>query len=224
MDKVTQELLRKPFEPRLISQFPPNAGQKAGLDYVNHAVVTDRLLSVDPEWTWEPLTEGVPQLDEFGGIWIKLTVAGVTRIGYGDRGMMKGADGVKNAISDAIKNAAMRFGIALDLWSKEEIRLAKTPGSAPEILSVDDLALIDKLVDHRSKHMPFDAVAFSNWIIQTFGCSSYDQAPRSAMPRIIAMLCKTPKNHQWPEGEEPENIELPDNLKAIFNQFTTKGE
>jgi hypothetical protein len=26
----------------------------AHLDYVGHAATTDRLLSVDPDWTWEP--------------------------------------------------------------------------------------------------------------------------------------------------------------------------
>src|SRR6478736_2056448 len=50
------------------------------LDYVGHAALTDRLLDVDPEWTWEPLAfdqKGFPLLDENGGMWIKLTVCGV---------------------------------------------------------------------------------------------------------------------------------------------------
>ena len=44
--------LRKPFPPEAIDQIP-----KAGtvLDYVGHAYITERLLDVDPEWTWEPL-------------------------------------------------------------------------------------------------------------------------------------------------------------------------
>lgn len=28
------------------------------LDFVGHAAVTDRLLSVDPGWTWEPMALG----------------------------------------------------------------------------------------------------------------------------------------------------------------------
>ena len=90
----------------------------AHLDYVGHAAVTDRLLSVDPSWTWEPLAltpEGLPMLDRAGNLWIKLTVNGVTRLGVGD-GMS-----TKELIGDAIRNAAMRFGVALDLWSKEEL-------------------------------------------------------------------------------------------------------
>lgn len=89
------------------------------LDYVGHAEVTDRLLSVDREWVWEPMAfgqNGLPAVDGNGGLWIRLTVAGVTRIGYGHADGKTGADAVKEAIGDAIRNAAMRFGVALDLW------------------------------------------------------------------------------------------------------------
>ena len=92
------------------------------IDYVGHAHVTERLLDVDPGWTWEPIsfqTNGVPGLDDNGGLWIKLTVNGVTRLGYGDAPGKNGGLAVKEAIGDAIRNAAMRFGVALDLWKKE---------------------------------------------------------------------------------------------------------
>lgn len=88
------------------------------LDYVGHAATTDRLLKVDPEWTWEPFAvdaNGLPALDPSGNLWIRLTVAGVTRIGVGDGSSMK------ERIGDAIRNAAMRFGVALDLWAKEDL-------------------------------------------------------------------------------------------------------
>jgi hypothetical protein len=89
------------------------------LDYVGHAEATDRLLQVDPMWSWEPLAfdaNGLPLLDGNGGLWIRLTVAGVTRLGYGHADGKKGPDAVKETIGDAIRNAAMRFGVALDLW------------------------------------------------------------------------------------------------------------
>lgn len=89
------------------------------LDYVGHAEITDRLLQVDSSWQWEPVaftSDGVPYLDVFGGLWIRLTVAGVTRLGYGHADGKKGADAIKEAIGDALRNAAMRFGVGLDLW------------------------------------------------------------------------------------------------------------
>ncbi len=97
------------------------------IDYVGHADVTERLLTVDPYWQWEPFAldeTGLPALDtdELGhpvGMWIKLTVLGVTRPGYGSCPSNQ-SDAVKVLIGDAIRNAAMRFGVALDLWSKTE--------------------------------------------------------------------------------------------------------
>lgn len=93
------------------------------LDYVGHAHVTERLLKVDPDWSWEPMAtdaNGLPQLDGSGGLWIRLTVNGVTRPGYGDADGKRGGNAVKEAIGDAIRNAAMRFGVALDLWKKDK--------------------------------------------------------------------------------------------------------
>jgi hypothetical protein len=119
--------LREPFPPEKIGKLPRGG---VVLDFVGHAATTDRLLQVDPEWTWTPVAHderGLPRLDEHGGLWINLTVCGVTRLGYGDAGTKTGPNAVKEAIGDAIRNAAMRFGVALDLWAKED--LSKTPRS-----------------------------------------------------------------------------------------------
>lgn len=113
--------LRVPFPANQIS-YLPKGGVK--LAYVGHAALTDRLLDVDPAWTWEPMAlddRGLPALDEVGGLWIKLTVCGVTRLGYGDAGQKKGGDAMKERIGDALRNAAMRFGAALDLWHKGDL-------------------------------------------------------------------------------------------------------
>lgn len=114
MNAEQAKKLRAPFPPAQIGKLP-----KAGilLDYVGHASVTDRLLQVDPAWTWEPLAcgpNGEPLVVN-GGLWIKLTVCGVTRPGWGD------GKNVKEMIGDAIRNAAMRFGVALDLWAREDL-------------------------------------------------------------------------------------------------------
>lgn len=98
--------------------------QVVHLDYVGHAALTDRLLACDPEWNWEPIAateSGAPALDENGGMWIKLTVCGVTRLGYGHSDGKRGGDAVKETIGDALRNAAMRFGAALDLWHKGQL-------------------------------------------------------------------------------------------------------
>lgn len=94
------------------------------LDYVGHAALTKRLLDVDPLWNWEPVAtneDGTPKFDKDGGMWGRLTVCGVTRLGYGDANKKQGPDATKEVIGDFLRNAAMRFGAALDLWSKEDL-------------------------------------------------------------------------------------------------------
>lgn len=96
------------------------------LDYVGHAEITDRLLTVDPEWTWEPVAfdeRGLPVVNKQGNewtMWIRLTVCGVSRLGVGSVAA-NAFDAEKQLIGDALRNAAMRFGVALDLWAKEEL-------------------------------------------------------------------------------------------------------
>lgn len=132
------QCLREPFEAHHISKLPKPKSKDAQkgwcdecksyhglpavhLDYVGHAATTDRLLDADPSWSWEPMSygaDGLPALDKSGGLWIKLTVAGVTRPGYGSAEGKTGGNAVKELIGDAIRNAAMRFGVALELWHK----------------------------------------------------------------------------------------------------------
>lgn len=113
--------MMEPFAPNEINQIP-KGGMK--LDYVGHAALTKRLLETDLNWTWEPFAvdaDGLPKLDERGGLWIRLTVCGITRIGYGDSGNSRGTQAIKEAIGDALRNAGMRFGAALDLWHKGDL-------------------------------------------------------------------------------------------------------
>jgi hypothetical protein len=157
------ELLRRPFPDHQVSKLPKEtkaqaderkADQDKGkwparcavcgglhharavhLDYVGHAALTDRLLDVDPHWTWEPvaLRDGLPAFDAVGGLWIKLTVCGVTRLGYGAADGKKGGDAVKEIIGDALRNAAMRFGAALDLWHKGDLHVEEEAAPAPSL-------------------------------------------------------------------------------------------
>lgn len=120
--------LREPFPPEVIGKLP-----KAGvqLDYVGHAAVTDRLLKIDPTWSWQPVAlapDGGPLVRQNGKeleLWIRLTVCGVTRLGVGSCSA-NAFESAKQLVSDALRNAAMRFGVALDLWSKEDLQHAET--------------------------------------------------------------------------------------------------
>lgn len=172
--------LREPFAPHHISKLPkPTKAQteavktdfKKGvrcqlcgswhhpnvihLDYVGHAALTDRLLDTDPQWSWEPVAfrDGLPAFDQTGGLWIKLTICGVTRLGYGHAAAKPGVDPgarEKEVIGDALRNAAMRFGAALDLWHKGDLHAdeAAEEKAEPAVECVDpekELMLEDKM-------------------------------------------------------------------------------
>lgn len=135
VDLKALQKLREPFPPAQIGKLP-----KGGifLDFVGHGWLTQRFLDADPLWDWEPFaldTNGLPLLDEHGGLWLRLTIAGKSRIGYGDAGGKKGPNAIKEAIGDGLRNAGMRFGAALDLWCKGD---PDAPAPPPPRTDLDD--------------------------------------------------------------------------------------
>lgn len=152
--------LREPFPPEQIGKLPKGGTM---LDYVGHAALTARFLDVDPGWSWEPVghdPQGLPAFDANGGLWIKLTVAGMTRYGYGDAGGKNGPNAVKEAIGDALRNAGMRFGCALDLWSKEDL----TPPPPPDPVVAAKNALAAAV-----KNAGIDLPVFMDWALSDAG-------------------------------------------------------
>ena len=145
MKQEQQDALRAPFSKEQIQKLPTGGLQ---LDYVSHAWVTDRLLQVDPMWTWKPLAfteSGLPAFDANGGLWIELTICGVTRYGYGEPQGRDKFDMTKGAIGNAIRNAAMRFGVALDLWAKEAPGETKPVPKATKELSTATQKMIERI-------------------------------------------------------------------------------
>jgi hypothetical protein len=145
MKQEQQDALRAPFPKEQIQKLPTGGLQ---LDYVSHAWVTDRLLQVDPTWNWEPVgfdESGLPKFDENGGLWIKLTVCGVTRYGYGEPQGRDKFDMKKGAIGNAIRVAALRFGVALDLWAKEAPAETKPAPKATKELSTATQKMIERI-------------------------------------------------------------------------------
>jgi hypothetical protein len=109
-------------DPKIVGKLPKGGMQ---LDFVGHADVTKMLIEIDPEWTWEPTAfdaNGLPAYRVENGMahmagW--LTILGVRRLGVGSV-MHNKPDLLKELISDFIRNAAMRFGVCLALWTKQE--------------------------------------------------------------------------------------------------------
>jgi hypothetical protein len=181
-------LLREPFPPHQIS-YLPKGGIK--LAYVGHAALTDRLLDADPTWQWEPLAmspDGLPMLDPLGGMWIKLTVCGVTRLGYGHAGNKEGGDAIKEVIGDALRNAAMRFGAALDLWHKGELH---KDDDAQHASTSDPLGMFPAPVQAKIRKTAIATIAAFN---EGSEWGAYEEASSLW--------------NQYPEGDERNQIKL----------------
>ena len=109
-------------DPKIVGKLPKGNVQ---LDFVGHADVTKFLLETDVAWTMEPVafdSDGLPAYRVENGMahmacW--MTVLGVRRLGVGSV-MHNKPDLLKELMSDAIRNCAMRFGFCLSLWTKQE--------------------------------------------------------------------------------------------------------
>jgi len=109
-------------DPKIVSKLPKGG---VSLDFVGHADITRILLEIDPTWNIEPAAfdeAGLPARVKIGnmiqaGFW--MTLLGHTRYCVGSVEDRK-SDVGKELVSDAIRNGAMRFGVALSLWTKAE--------------------------------------------------------------------------------------------------------
>lgn len=97
------------------------------LDYMGHADVTEALIREDPAWNWRPAainpaTGGPAYGKNAKGLivmWGHLTLHGVERMCVGTCEPDK-FEIEKELIGDMLRNGAMRFGIAVRLWSKAD--------------------------------------------------------------------------------------------------------
>lgn len=108
-------------DPNIVGTLPKGGRQ---LSFVGHADITRILIEIDPLWYWEPMAEdgGVPAIkfaNGFAHMAGTLYIHGIGRVGVGS--VQEGKqDLYKELVSDFLRNAAMRFGIALKLWSNQE--------------------------------------------------------------------------------------------------------
>ena len=116
-------------DPKIVGKLPKGGAQ---LDFVGHADITRLLLEIDPTWRWVPIEwkDGRPAIHVENGMatmWGELTLLGQARLGVGSVRADK-VDLDKELVGDFLRNAAMRFGICLSLWTKQEWEdLGETP-------------------------------------------------------------------------------------------------
>jgi hypothetical protein len=108
-------------DPKIVGKLPKGGTQ---LDFVGHADITRILIEIDPHWRLVPIAwdNGRPAMNivnDMATMWFELTLLGTSRLAIGSA-KSNSPDLDKILYGDALRNGSMRFGISLNLWTKNE--------------------------------------------------------------------------------------------------------
>lgn len=190
---TTLKELRKNVDPNLVKQregWRDRNGNTHYVDYVEWHTVADILDEHAPNWS-----HTVKAMQQIGGIFtvtVAITIDGVTREGIGT-GVADSELGIKKAEHDALKRAAVKFGIARELYKKESDAIERdgaipppTDGGFPQnpvARSLSDLVTAKQLGMIRaiSREMGVDADEECQTVMQ---CKTDELSKRAASALI----------------------------------------
>ncbi len=124
--------LRRPIDPRLIKTregWTDRHGITHWVEYIEWHTVADILDRVSPDWSHA--VRNITQIGDLVAVTAAITIDGVTREGVGT-GAAESETGIKKAEHDALKRAAVKFGVARDLYQRES-EVTEEDGIAPAI-------------------------------------------------------------------------------------------
>jgi hypothetical protein len=127
----TLRTLRQPIDPKYIKTregWRDRNGNAHMVEYVEWHMVADFLDRVTP--TWSHSIRGIVQIGDMVAVTVAITIDGVTREGVGT-GTADNETGIKKAEHDALKRAAIKFGIGRELYQRES-EVIEQNGSAPQ--------------------------------------------------------------------------------------------
>ncbi|HKS26401.1 MAG TPA: Rad52/Rad22 family DNA repair protein [Pyrinomonadaceae bacterium] len=115
----TLRALKQQVDPNFIKTregWTDRQGNTHMVEYVEWHTVADILDRIAP--TWQHAVRNVVQLGDIAVVTAAITIDGVTREGVGT-GTSESEMGIKKAEHDALKRAAVKFGIARELYQRE---------------------------------------------------------------------------------------------------------
>jgi predicted nucleic acid-binding Zn finger protein len=115
----TLQELRRNVDPKLVKQregWRDRNGNVQMVDYVEWHTVADILDNAAPNWSHT--VKDIKEIGDIMTVTVAITIDGVTREGIGT-GNAHNEMGIKKAEHDALKRAAVKFGIARDLYKRE---------------------------------------------------------------------------------------------------------
>jgi len=116
---TTLNKLRRHVDPELVRKRESHRGRNGSVrmvEYVEWHTVADILDETAPNW--EHSIKDIRKIGDIMTITVAITIDGVTREGIGT-GTAATETGIKKAEHDALKRAAVKFGIARDLYKRE---------------------------------------------------------------------------------------------------------
>ncbi len=127
----TLRALKNQVDPNLVKSregWRDRQGNTHMVEYIEWHTVADILDRVTP--TWSHAVRSITQIGDMVAVTAAITVDGVTREGVGT-GTADSEMGIKKAEHDALKRAAVKFGIARELYQRESDVIEKE-GTPPE--------------------------------------------------------------------------------------------
>lgn len=116
---TTLKELRKTVDPNLVRHREgrrDRSGQPQTVEYVEWHTVADILDEHAPNWSHS--IKDIRPIGDIVTVTVAITIDGVTREGVGT-GRASSETGIKKAEHDALKRAAVKFGIARELYKRE---------------------------------------------------------------------------------------------------------
>jgi hypothetical protein len=121
--------LSEPLPESVIKQrvgWRDSTGEERWVDYIDWHTAADILDQVCPDWSHE--VRDISVIGDLVAVTAAITIKGITRCGVGVDSALD-ERGIKGAEHDALKRAAVKFGLARSLYSKGQNK--RKAGSAP---------------------------------------------------------------------------------------------
>ena len=201
-------VLRKDVNPGLVKKregWRDRNGKVQMVDYVEWHTVADILDRTVPSWMHE--VKAIKQIGNIVTVIVAITIDGITREGIGT-GFADNEMGIKKAEHDALKRAAVKFGIARDLYKKETERVGHKDSDPiqkdhgfpqdPIAKSLSDLVTAKQLgmIRARSRELGVDADKES---LKLMNCKT-DELSKAAASSFINHLQNLGRDRQMSGG------------------------
>ena len=186
-------------DPKIVGKLPKGGTQ---LDFVGHADITRILIEIDPHWRLVPIAwdNGRPAMNivnDMATMWFELTLLGTSRLAIGSA-KSNSPDLDKILYGDALRNGSMRFGISLNLWTKNEWEdLDHNPApTKPGVIN----SKTNPAPGSPQKPKPKTLTALSEEQVNQFNAAC---ETKGVDPKVVAANAGIPEGTPWMESHLP---------------------